>query len=273
MPIIEIKPHDAKFVESDWRTAINSFFRHGHEWSIKVKIGIDLVLTARIAGGSGPAPGVNTEKVLSLSKDYEDELVDRVLTRFSPSKLAIELENYEPESVPVETRTQFFTTEATDKKMKMPESNGDEEIGDSIPMIGRSVLILDSGRGDGLTEALCKCFCKLGAEVVLTFVCDDRHKDGAKAAKMILEKCKDMPGSIKMVEGVPYRSKFYTVQPSGVLFAEDLVDEILLHVLEAMKYGTTLDCLGKCTCRFCNQPFMLFTSQFSVTSSRTCVGV
>lgn len=204
-------------------------------------------------------PSLNSEKVSSLSKDYQDELLDRVLSKFSPSRLAIDLERSKDGAVPVDilTRDGFFDMEFQANDVWLSDPDEYEELGsdhearnpydrgESMPMIERNVVILDSGRGDGLTEALCECFCKLGAEVVVTL---DRHKTGAKKAEMIVNKCKTLPGSVKMVEGVPYRSRFLSSTPPGVLFAEDLVDQVF-HLMEERKEGPqAIDCIGKFTC-------------------------
>lgn len=241
--------------QADWRTAMNSFCRHGHNQFVKRQIGLDLA--TRVTGGiKGPAIA-NGRDVFNVSEDYKDELLDRVLIQFSPSKLAMGSQGPRPA---VRTRSGFFTLEYKWKDVWMSPSElkeleqfkGCEDyvaegrycVGETVPMMGRNVLILDSGRGDGVTEALCECFCKLGACVVVTFVCDDRHRDGSKNAERIVEMCNGLPGSVQIIGGVPYRSKLHTKQPAGVRFVEDLLDEAMRLFLEVK-----VDCVGKCTCR------------------------
>lgn len=255
LPIIEIAPHGREIVEPDWRTAINSFCRSGHEQSVKKKIGLDLV--TRIIGEIKPTE-VDSQFISSLSEDYKDEIFDKALRQFSPTQLAMGIPDLKP--VDIIAREVLFDYEYGCRDVWISEAELKEQLneaaatrkpsedrhlpGETVPMMGRNVLVFANGRKDGVTEALCECFCELGACVVLTYVCDDRQKDGAVNAEKIAQNCRNMPGSIKIVEGIPYRSKHQAPQPPNVRFVEELIDQAV-QKFDSPRRSRVIDCVGK----------------------------
>lgn len=95
-----------------------------------------------------------------------------------------------------------------------------------MPLSGLCALVLDNGRNDGITAACCEGLSKMGAKLALTFVGND-DDEGATMAGQLIEKICQAGGQIVAVRGAPYRRRSCSVQPNGVRFIEELIDQAL----------------------------------------------
>lgn len=233
-PVRQIAPHDASCKEAEWRAATNDFYKLGHRQSVKWAIGIDLATC--VVYGDSRIPSQD-----SPSEEYKDELYDRVFKAWSPSTMAFGyLENERVNVVVREAIIQAIeaynavTWRDTDELEpeyseyhgpKKSEEEKDRNPEDNpFPFKDSKVLIIDSGREDGLTTEICCSLCELGATVALAV---EPNVRGRRIANSVHAKCRKGLGLVCVIRGLPYRSKSHALQPDDVFFPEDIIDEAL----------------------------------------------
>lgn len=121
-----------------------------------------------------------------------------------------------------------------------PQNSAAVHMEELRPLHNNSVLVLDSGRDDGVTEACCMELVRLGAQIALAYVVDDH---GFEAACRLVRNVKAAGGRIVAVEGIPYRHETYSnVTADGVGYIGHLVQRAL-----AMLDIEAFEVIGKCT--------------------------
>lgn len=224
--------HEVPIVPEDFRLNLNDFAAVGHSRAQKHEIG--LKLATRIYGVQFG------ELAASLTDEQVEELYDRVLFNSLPTPTF----HRPPELTPMDvmTRHEFLAKCDHDRVGTPKDIDGDEEVMNEVnaqyedteedpstvradvssdikskgylPLLELTALVLDSGRGDGVTEACCLELARHGARVAVACVGNDSKSCDAMA-RSVCESIQDTTGAVIPVSGIPYRSGMYTDYDSG----------------------------------------------------------
>ncbi|KAF3767227.1 hypothetical protein M406DRAFT_69389 [Cryphonectria parasitica EP155] len=223
-----VVPHMKPSVDDNWRVTLNCFSRRGFSNWEKRQIGIDLA--RRVAfGENGPTP------------EQKEELYDKVLEQFLRSRMLFR--QYSLSEILLWNREQMLRSFTSSRKVSCPPqietpariilepppeivegTITEQEMGNDVEsameltanpppaLAGKVALILDSGRGDGVTEATCLELARLGAKVGVTYV---PSVQGCEMALRVVQEIRRNGGKAQKVPGIPFRSKNYSYPDGG----------------------------------------------------------